>query len=538
MVRPSRTLLFFVITLSFLALLMLVFPNDGIKINKDITLFFPDFEDFFAEYNAPEKDSTVSSKIIFSIDEDLNAIEEDTLEYVFHEEIVDSSVYSFKPRAIMTDSIRQPLELPNSGLACLQPLFAALTNPDELKHVVRIMHYGDSQIETDRITNYLRYKLQQQFGGSGPGLIPAKTAYGYKSPCEVINEGEWTRYTVFPKIDTAVGHSRYGVLAAFGMFSPLKKKTLEPNLTEKKDTINSTDSTSEVATKEEQLQEETSQVEIQQEIVDNQTVYKGSLTIIPSPIARAGVKQIKKCRMLYGNCPEAFEARVYDGENLLFAEKLRAENFYTTKLWNFDTPPSTLKFEFSAKQSPEIYGFALDGLSGVAVDNIALRGCSGTIFTMINGKMLAQMYKELNVKCAILQFGGNAVPYMTEEKLNGFKNSFAAQIRYLKKLCPDMAIIVVGPADMSEKVQDKYQTYEILPAVVEALKTAALNNNCAFWDMYAAMGGENTMPDWVYHDPQLAEKDFVHFTPNGANVMARMLYSAIISRYNEYIRKK
>ncbi|MBR4214802.1 MAG: hypothetical protein IKR94_05750, partial [Bacteroidales bacterium] len=66
----------------------------------------------------------------------------------------------------------------------------------------------------------------------------------------------------------------------------------------------------------------------------------------------------------------------------------------------------------------------------------------------------------------------------------------------------------------------------------------AFKNNCAFWDMYSAMGGWNSMPDWVFHEPPLAEKDFTHFSPQGANVIAKMFYNALIGRYNQYISRK
>lgn len=53
----------------------------------------------------------------------------------------------------------------------LDRFFAALR--DEADHrVVRVMHYGDSQIEEDRITAFLRRQLQEEYGGSGVGLIP------------------------------------------------------------------------------------------------------------------------------------------------------------------------------------------------------------------------------------------------------------------------------------------------------------------------------------------------------------------------------
>ncbi|HML84907.1 MAG TPA: hypothetical protein PKE52_07095, partial [Bacteroidales bacterium] len=35
----------------------------------------------------------------------------------------------------------------------------------------RILHYGDSQIEGDRISGYIRNRLQGIYGGGGPGFI-------------------------------------------------------------------------------------------------------------------------------------------------------------------------------------------------------------------------------------------------------------------------------------------------------------------------------------------------------------------------------
>ena len=466
MVKPERTLTFFVFILILLGLLTIIFPKNGITIGNDLTLHFPDLKEFMKE-SMPTKDSVDSTKAIFIADNDLAVIESDTAQFVEHTEVIDSSVFEFKPRTISTDSLRQPLNLPASGLKCLENLFSSLIDPDELKHVVRIMHYGDSQIETDRITNYLRYKLQQQFGGSGPGLIPAKTAYDYKSPCAVSNSDNWKRYTVFPSIDTAVKHTNYGVLGAFCTFGPLRKITTKNTKITKNDSIQN-DSV--------QTVDSMPVITKPEETIQPKETLTGTISFTPSTL-RQNLKVIKKCRLFYGNTDAICNIKVLDGETVLYDEKLKPTDSYSSKLFNFSEPPVNLKMEFSSPQSPEIYGFALDGNSGVAVDNIALRGCSGTIFTKISGNMLARMYNELNVKCVILQFGGNAVPYMTEERLNAFKSMFAAQIRYIKRLCPKMSIIVVGPADMSTKVGDKYQTYEILPPLVEALKSAALSND-------------------------------------------------------------
>lgn len=54
--------------------------------------------------------------------------------------------------------------------ATLPHLSAALRQASSQK--IRIVHYGDSQIEEDRITSTLRSRLQARYGGCGVGLIP------------------------------------------------------------------------------------------------------------------------------------------------------------------------------------------------------------------------------------------------------------------------------------------------------------------------------------------------------------------------------
>ena len=52
----------------------------------------------------------------------------------------------------------------------LSSFYASLAKTGERK--VRVMHYGDSQIEEDRITQQIREALQAQYGGKGVGLMP------------------------------------------------------------------------------------------------------------------------------------------------------------------------------------------------------------------------------------------------------------------------------------------------------------------------------------------------------------------------------
>ena len=163
-----------------------------------------------------------------------------------------------------------------------------------------------------------------------------------------------------------------------------------------------------------------------------------------------------------------------------------------------------------------------------------MRGSAGLVFSKIDPDLLKEMYDSLNVKLLLLQFGGNVVPYITDNYAY-YERWFYRELSHLKSLVPDMSIIVIGVADMSMKEKDKYVSYPNLVNIRDALRSASFRADCAFWDMYGAMGGYNSMPSWVWAQPPLATADFVHFNEKGARVLAEMFYNAFIHDYNIYV---
>ena len=85
----------------------------------------------------------------------------------------------------LLDSIllsQKKIQYPNNDKSILYTFFQKLDNAKAKK--VRIMHYGDSQIEADRITSRLRERLQKEFGGYGAGalsVIPATRKLAVKT---------------------------------------------------------------------------------------------------------------------------------------------------------------------------------------------------------------------------------------------------------------------------------------------------------------------------------------------------------------------
>ncbi len=466
---------------------MWVTPADGVKLGV-FTFHMPTFEEMLGDEKVEYTDVSEILEQQFDIDSLVDVdLEMDTVFSDSLVELIPSASYDSLVASIYK------IQLTDTGRINLYRFFKTLHDST----LVRIMHYGDSQIEGDRITGFLRNKFQLKFGGSGPGLRPALQPYDYIFSAVQENSDNWNRYPIYGKIDSTVEHDRYGVMGAFSRYAPPASDTLP---------------------------------------FRDSVLYNAELSISKSDISYKLTKEYKHFRMFYGNSKRPVEMQLMvKGENYL-TDTLPANLDYGVLECDLPDSTSHISIHFNGYDSPDIYGIELAEQHGVIMDNVALRGSSGTIFTKSDYIHSLKMYNDLKPRLFILQFGGNVVPYIKDEKaIKNYGRWFKSQILRLQMLCPEAAIILIGPSDMSTKEKDKYVTYKYLPKVVETLKEAALSTGCGFWDMYEAMGGHNSMPSWVNADPQLARPDYVHFSARGARLVANMFYNALILEYNNFL---
>lgn len=492
MMKPYKTVIFLLVIFVIVLDISFFFPKEGIRITDSFRLKFFTYKDIF------EKD-TVEYTDINSIISRQEQINETFLQKMADVDTGDTIQGFDTVRADAKELLAslQQIEFPGGNRKVLYPIFKELRQLSSNKDLIRIMHYGDSQIEGDRITSYIRFKMQQKFGGQGVGLIPASQPYDFSFSIRQTSSDNWLRYTLYGKKDTTLIHNKYGALASFCRFTP----ALNP---------------------EDQVQEE---------------FVEASINIEPSHYSYSNTRQFQRLRIYYGHNTAPFMNEIKQEETTLMADMYPATDKLKVIRARFDEPVQEVEIKFSGYDSPNIYGLSLDGDRGVAVDNIAMRGSSGLIFNKMDATHLKAMYKELNVKLFILEFGGNVVPYI-QQSPKQYGIWFERQLKFLKQLMPDVPILVIGMADMSEKVGNRYQTYAHLEQIRDAMKEATLDSGCAFWDMYEAMGGRNSMPSWVFAQPPLASTDFVHFTPRGAKLIAQMFYSAFMYEYNLYLKQE
>ena len=342
---------------------------------------------------------------------------------------------------------------------------------------VRVLHYGDSQIEMDHLTSRLRTRMQQRFGGGGPGMVPFHTI----TPSPTIRQsttGELLHLSSFG--DSTVVRSRgdYGpMMQCFRMAGGSATVSLRA---------------------------------AQLKTVDDRA------------------KRFSSVTLLYNNRGHHFAADLTDRAHKANYPLSDDEGGISNLTWLLDSATDALRL--TVRGNADLYGILVDDGPGLAVDNIPMRGCSGQQFTLIPSEKLTDAYAQMDIGLIILQFGGNSVPYLkTGKQISTYCESLGRQIDHLRRCCPKAKLLFVGPSDMSTRVKGQLQTYPMLPQLVDSLAATAVAHGAAFWSIYHAMGGQNTMPEWSRQG--LAGQDYIHFSQRGADLMGDRLAQALDNSY-------
>ncbi|WP_283429190.1 GDSL-type esterase/lipase family protein [Fibrobacter sp. UWB10] len=477
-----------------LGLVALIYPNDGIHIG-DSTLRYPKLTEIFEKQSV--QDSLIDSTAAVDPEEAIREMMEATKRKEFA-----AFSDSLKFYEDFFEKGKTRFDLPNNDATWFDRFFLHLELAELDSNVVHVVHYGDSQLEEDRISATIREDLQDEFGGAGPGMMPAIMTVPSMTTSHA-GVGALTRYILFgPKEDEAE-HTRYGPLAQLAKLEGEASITIQRRK-ERKKQFSHVGGYSTIRL-----------------LTNKNARLKAKLNVNRTIVEIVGEDD-------EGNPKEKRTTKVVDaGEPIIDTyNKLKV---YT---WKLEDTTSIAKMYLSG--NAEIYAISADGAYGVAVDNVAMRGSSGTIFHRIDTELLAESYKAMNVKLIIMEYGGNLVPSITSSNIEWTKKIITRQIQAIQKANPDADILFIGPADMARQKDGQWQTYSGLAMTIKALREVALENGAAYWDMHRVMGGNGAMIKWVNKEPALGFTDHIHFTRRGAAYMGDLFCAALRMHYDYF----
>lgn len=491
MVRPYYTLLLLLLVIALLGAFVWAFPSGEMVLNDSIKLRFVSLDEVLNPKEVKYADITniLSGEETLNADSALLGTNAGVSQTDSLVETRDTNAYS-KADVEALLNIKYKIQYPEGQENLLIPFFQSLDAVSKQSSPIRIFHFGDSQIEGDRITGTIRAKMQNKFGGCGAGMVPLFDVTDMRTSVRLKASNNWKKYAIYGNLHKGSRTKFYGLQGS--VYRPLAQTGKDSTL---------------------------------------QTYKTAWVQLSKSHNGYPNTNRFEEIKLYYGGAKRTSRVSIFSAGHI-WKDSLPAGGFVVKKL-PVDSFKKDIKIEFPADLGADIYAIGMDCKNGIAVDNVAMRGSSGIDFTRIDAAFLAQQIKATNTKLLILQFGVNVVPNPLND-YSYYEKGYFRQLKFLKENLPGVSILVIGISDVAVKDGSHFVSSPNITLIRDAQKKAAFKAGCAFWDLYEAMGGENSMPSWVNAKPALAEKDFTHFNARGAKIIGEMIYNALMSEYLTY----
>jgi len=342
---------------------------------------------------------------------------------------------------------------------------------------VRVAFYGDSFIEGDIISATLRDTLQKIFGGTGVGLVPlASEVSGFRKSIK-HTYADWDTYSLLttPRINVPIGISGYSYI-------PKPGNTVE---------------------------------------------YKpGKIPI---------QKDFRIVNVFYQNNGSASLTYKINDETEI--SKALDKSDIIQRLNITQSGIQSLKFHITSEDSVVFFGTSFENNTGLYIDNFSMRRNSGVALSGLSPTLLTQFNEYLDYKLIILQYGLNVASENDSTNYVWYTSKMIKMITDLKVIFPETSFLLLSVSDRGVNKDGKIVTMTSIPKLRNMQREIARKSGIAFWDMYEAMGGKNSIPHYTEAVPPLAAKDYTHLTHLGGVKIGKKLAEALLEEFNKYEKK-
>ncbi len=358
----------------------------------------------------------------------------------------------------------------------LDRFFEALSNIDSLKRPVRIAFYGDSFIEGDILSGDFRRKMQEHFGGKGVGMMPLTSQTNYFRQTIIHDFGKWQSRSMLSGQFSKLGISGNVFLpdSSSWVYYQMPKKNARDSL---------------------------------QRVSIYYSLKNGTVNVYTR-----------------FNKSESSQMQLTPTDTVISRCDLYAKY-------------GSVQLGFSYNPSLSVFGVSLEDTTGVIVDNFAMRGIPGQSLREIPQHQFTEYNKILKYDLVILEYGLNVLEAKRTEYKH-YENEMIETVRYLKACFPDTDFLLISVSDRSMLKDGNYVTMPAIPAMVATQKRIASESKIVFWNLFEAMGGENSMPEFVRSTPPRANKDYTHLTFAGGEYLGNLLFETILYEKERYDTQK
>lgn len=369
------------------------------------------------------------------------------------------------------------------------------------QRTINVVHIGDSHIQADWFSGEVRRLMQRRFGTAGRGLVFPYALARTNSPGDIH-----TTSNVSWHIDRVISANNQLPIGLSG----ITLRTYRPDFS---------------------LKLQVDDAPGLDYRFNKVTVFTGSdpdhydLLASTEPIA------MEPLRDALGEGPVTAVARTPGGNDLFpITLAARSINHYTSTIY---LPELTHHIYLQAwpdlpqQRQATLYGLVLENFnaSGILYHTIGVNSAQYRHYA--EADIFAEQLQALAPDLVIISLGTNeSVGYFSEKR---FFQQVDDLVNDIETYLPHTAIVFTTPPDAYYRGR--------LNANVnlcrKVLLDYAFDNDLACWDLYAVMGGTNSVDQW--YQAGLAGRDRLHFTKSGYELQGQLLFEAIMKGYATYL---
>lgn len=369
------------------------------------------------------------------------------------------------------------IEDPHGSMSHFQEALAGL-DAKKRKRPVRVLVYGTSTNGADWVTSQMRKMFAKRFGDGGKGYLPIARGSKWQRHADVVWEldGKWRGEQINRN---RIKNGLYG-------FAGVATRNRGPA------TATFT------------------------------TAKKG-------PAGRA----VGHYRLLYRAFPSGGHV------------KLRVDDGAWEDISTDAPKPEDRVHELSVKDGPHklqvrvgaapvhLYGVTLDrDRPGVTVDAAMLVGTYVKQLLRWDPEHLKHQIEEREPDLIVFWMGANeaatkTMPWVPKD----FIEDYEKVISMVRAGRPEASCLVYTTLDQGFRTNGHIETKPRVKEMVPLIRRIADEQNCAFFNLFEAIGGDGTMARWRAAKPKLVSKDFAHILPRGARKVGAIMYEALLRNY-------
>lgn len=202
-------------------------------------------------------------------------------------------------------------------------------------------------------------------------------------------------------------------------------------------------------------------------------------------------------------------------------------------------PRGATRFELATSGvGTVVEGVALERPSrGVVFDVCGVPSADATLWLRADEALFAQQLRARAPRLAVVMLGGNETKRLewgraTRESTEAGLDALLTRVR---DAVPQASCLVVGPLDAVKGPRDDeaepLRARPLLPTVNALERRVAFAHGCAFFDLYAAMGGAGSVRR--FDEAGLMHEDLTHPRGRGLDVLGLLLSDALMAAYAE-----